>query len=162
MIAGLTPLSYRDVIRWLIVHPDAYLITDIKDNNRIGLAYLADEIFKSGDPGLFNRIIPEIFNPQNLQYSNKLGFEKSFFSLYGNPEPVEKIVELINTHHKAGYIHSVALPLETFNEETGLIKFMEKKEIRFFVHTINDENIKNKILKYEHAGIYTDLLHPTR
>ncbi|MES0491797.1 MAG: glycerophosphodiester phosphodiesterase family protein [Leptospirales bacterium] len=157
MVEKLTPLSFHDIIHWLIFHPDAYIITDIKSSNREGLNYLAKEINRLNQTKLFQRIIPEVFTPEDFDFIKELGFQKYIFSLYNNPNTVE---ELILQIEQTRDIYGVAMPLELYENEPELIQMLQNRNIPYFVHTINEVEVRQNILKYRYGGIYTDILFP--
>lgn len=74
--------SWADVIDWMKHHPDAQIITDVKDDN---IGVLRD-ISDSAGP-LRARIIPQFYQPSEFEPISKLDFHAPIFTLYRNKDP---------------------------------------------------------------------------
>jgi len=147
MINGWTQLSLVDLIEWLRVKKDVFIVTDAKDDN-IRLLKLIKE--KYGD--VQNQIIPQIYYMKEYSIVSTLGYENIILTLYRSHYTDRKIVDF----SKENQLFAITMPKEKAGED--LAKTLNQIGIHVYTHTVNNEN---EVEKYEESGVYgfyTDVL----
>ncbi len=142
--------------RWLAHHPEAYLVTDVKGDNLRALALLQQRIGQAE-----RRVIPQVYQPENLSPVVNMGFEQVIWTLYrydGDRQAVLAQVRRWLGEHLPARL-AVTMPRHrargTLPRELGLLG------IPTYVHTINDVE-EMRIFRQQHGvtEIYTDELAP--
>lgn len=143
---------------------DLYIIIDTKEDeygNKTALNIIEKivEITKEYDEKLLDRFIVQIYNSENYkEIMNIYNFKNKLVTVYKmNPLNVYYITYycLINN------IDTIVIPLwyiddGIINEKD--IRFIKSKNIKIFVHTVNDRDIYNNLLDMGIDGVYTDSL----
>lgn len=134
---------------WLDEHQDAYIITDIKENNVQALKKIANNM-KNG----LSNIIPQMYNPNNYVSIREAGFKNVIFTLYVTTLPVEKIINFIENNA----LIAVTVP----PSKPGflqLINHFKDTSLFLYVHTYNSIPELMKYLNMGVSGVYTDFLY---
>ncbi|MDP2692643.1 MAG: sulfatase-like hydrolase/transferase [bacterium] len=140
------------LIEWLNINKNVKIITDVKDFklNLEALAIIKDKFSEYKD-----RIIPQIYFPQNFEQVKKMGYENIIWTLYafqGSDSDVLGWVE------KMDGLAAVAMPEEIV--ERGLANTLKNKGVPVYVHTINEkEDYEYLIENLGVTEIYTDYLY---
>lgn len=143
-----TLISMETLIDWVIKNR-VFLITDGKEAN---LRLLADMMQYSDSVKKY--VIPQTYNFKEIYQVKKMGFEKVIFTNYVKNYPLW----MLNTIWKSGLVWGITIPISTKNLLT--YKLLLNKNIRLFMHTINDQKIANKLFEDGVDGFYTDTLSP--
>jgi len=147
MINGWTQLSLFDLIEWLRVKKDVFIVTDAKDDN-IRLLKLIKE--KYGD--VQHQIIPQIYYMEEYSTVSELGYENIILTLYRTNYTDRKIVNFSMENH----LFAITMPKEKAGED--LVKTLNQIGVCVYIHTVNNEI---EVEKYEKSGVYgfyTDIL----
>ncbi len=70
-------LTLKTLVEWMKNNPSATIITDVKEDNVKALSILMQKI-----PDAQNRIIPQIYFPENFEKVKSMGFKKIIWTLY--------------------------------------------------------------------------------
>lgn len=145
-------MDLKDLNKFLQEHPDAYFITDIKDDSMEILAEIVETI---KDKSILNRIIPQIYSLSEYDAVTTIyEFPSIYLTLYNSPDSNEEILEFI----KKNKIGALICGIDIFEKRKELIPKVHKEGIPFYVHTINSIE-ELKIYKEQSVdGIYTDTL----
>ncbi len=142
------PCNLQRLNQWLIDHPEALIVTDIKQNNINGLKFIKQWISDAEA-----RIIPQIYQPEEYSAIKKMGYWSIIWSLYkyhGSNESVVRASQKMDLF---------AITMPEFRAKQGLAHALSDPYVPTYVHTIND---KSTALYYQkHHGIssvYTDFL----
>lgn len=141
------------LVSWLENNPSAFIITDVKEDNILALEIIADNY-----PGIINRVIPQVYDPNNYFTVKKIGYEQVIWTLYRYPHQNDfgKILDWVE-----GFSGPFAVTMPQELAKTKLPQELKKKGIPTYVHTVN--NIKDiEMFKNEFGitEIYTDFLFP--
>ena len=148
MISGLTPLSLDELVKWLEVHADAYVITDIKRENIRALRRIKERY-----PQIMERIVPQIYHFQEYQPVTTLGFRRIILTLYRmKPEPSDVL-----RFAKANSLFAVCM-WEDLALRSQLSLNLHTLGIPVYAHTVNSPERHRALLKRGVRGIYTDYL----
>jgi len=142
MVGGLTQMSFDDVAQWLRNHKDAYLVTDVKNDNILTLDKIKEEY-----PDLQSRIIPQIYFFKEYSSVVDLGYNKVIFTLYDanyHPALVAGFIDIKN-------IFALAMPTSQIALNKDLISKAKDLDIPIFTHTIDS---KKELVELENLGIY--------
>jgi phosphoglycerol transferase len=136
---------------WMRENPGATLVTDIKDRNVEALSLML-HIF----PDAISRVIPQVYDPNNLEAIKKLGFENIIWTLYrfrkGNDEVLDWMQE---------FSDNIAVTMPRARAESDLPIQLRARSIPTYVHTINSVEEEAKYInEFEVTELYTDFLQP--
>lgn len=136
---------------WMRNNPAAHIVTDIKEKNIEAL-----KIVLQAFPNAKARVIPQVYDPINLETIKELGFEKIIWTLYkfrGSNDEVLSWVENFNT--------PIAVTMPKSRAESTLPKELEERRIPTYVHTINTTQEEEKYInRFGVTELYTDFLQP--
>ncbi|MBU2884305.1 hypothetical protein KO507_00850 [Gilvimarinus agarilyticus] len=150
--ANVTACTLKSLADWMVDYPDAVIITDVKKDNINSL-----KIIKTYLPNSNDRVIPQIYQPENFFKVRLLGFENIIWTLYkfeGDVEDVYRWVEI--------FFGNYAVTMgRGMNFTPSLARNLAKKDIPTYVHTINSNSAMNRYKKFHgFSEIYTDYLAP--
>ena len=120
-----------DVAAWFAAHPDAVLVTDLKDGNR--RLPLVAEAFGTA------RVIPQIYDPSEYAAVRAMGFDRIIFTAYRMPSDDWR-----------GAVNALDLWAVTIPKERA--ELAEGLRHPVFLHTVNEP--------MPGFGLYTDCLIP--
>jgi len=147
-IAGkLTTLSLDTCLEWLKNHPDAYLVTDFKQENFAGLK----KISAYGND-LMKRVVPQVYSFSEFPSVRGLGFPHVILTLYRknySPRAVHKF---------AKQFHPFAITMPLNRADELFLKDLAADGIPSYAHTINDLSLARELTRKGLSGVYTDSL----
>lgn len=155
---AFTPMTFKDLCRLMLKHPDAYLVTDTKgvkaeqaEASFFALCRDAREV----DVRLLDRIVPQIYNMGMLAPVLKHHpFKSIVFTLYQNFEPENRIIAF----SRANGIRIVTMP--RWKASARFIAKLKAAGISTYVHTINDASEVSRLRGLGASGFYTDSISP--
>lgn len=147
MAGGLTQMDLERLVEWLTAHPDAIVITDVKDENAAVLMRLAEK-----SAPLLPRIVPQIFHFEEYDPIKAIGFPKLILSLYAMDATDDEVVEFVKTHP----VHAVTMPAERAKD--GVLA--KRLGVPVYAHTVNEKAELDALLAAGVDGVYTDKLSP--
>lgn len=146
-----TPLSFENILDLMDKYPDVIIITDTKDD--FGKSF--DEIMKqaeSRDPLLFERIVPQVYNEENIAFlAERSKFEKIIYTLYKTEASDQAVYKSAQQNKN---IKIVTMNEDRFSEK--LTQDLHTLGVEVFVHTLNAGEKITKYLSAGADGIYTD------
>nr|WP_263324162.1 phosphatidylinositol-specific phospholipase C/glycerophosphodiester phosphodiesterase family protein [Neobacillus sp. Marseille-Q6967] len=151
--------TWEKLLKVMKKYPDIYLITDTKHNDeesvRKTFSYLVKATKKS-DPKLLERIIPQFYNKEMLSYIRSYyDFKNVIYTLYQlTNENLPTPEELAEWCYQNKVTAVTAFPFRLTEEMRSAL---QAKNIKMYVHTINDQ-IEAANYKEKGIGIYTDYL----
>lgn len=149
-ILGLEFMDLDMLARWLASHDDAYIITDIKQDNIEILGHIRENY-----PEASKRIIPQIYSPDEYEPVRELGYENIILTLYRMETVGDDVFEFCSENPLFG------LTMAKSRAETGLLEKYSELGIPVYVHTINDYNEYIKLRDSGAYGVYTDFFEPS-
>jgi glycerophosphoryl diester phosphodiesterase len=145
--------TLKSLAVWMLEHPYAVIITDIKEKNIDGLRRIAKAL-----PNSKERVIPQIYQPENFSIVKSLGFKSVIWTLYRYKGSTEEVLQ-----HCKEFYGSFAITMPIRRAKTELPKKLKERNIPTYVHTINSEEEAMKyIVEYKISEVYTDFLHATQ
>ena len=148
-ILGLEFMDLNKLAQWLAKHDDAYIITDIKENNVEILGYIRENY-----PEASERIIPQIYYPEEYEPVRNLGYEHIILTLYRIKTIGDEIFEFCSEQPLFG------LTIAQSRAEPELLEKYSELGIPIYIHTINDYNEYIKLRDKGAYGVYTDYFEP--
>ncbi len=109
-------------------HPDWVLVTDVKARNLEALKRMVELL-----PDAENRVIPQIYQPDEYRAVRELGYQQVIWTLYQYAGDSAAVIA--HTERMA----LVAITLSVQRAQSGLALALAQRGIRTYVHTINDE-----------------------
>ncbi len=153
-------LDISDILRLLERYPDAYIVTDTKDRTpdlvRQQFALVADALASSLLPGVGERIVPQIYNPEMYEVLQALyPFSSYIYTLYGSSVTEAEVIRFVK---KTPKIKAVTMPESRVS--AAFVAKLSKLGVRTYTHTVNDPSEYEKYRKLGIDGVYTDFLKP--
>ena len=100
-------------MHWLSEHPDALLVTDVKEGNLEALRHIS-----ANYPQFLSRIVPQIYQPTEYSVVQDLGFERIIWTLYMYSGGSLAVLDAVQVPLKAG-----AKPVRFFGGRPGASTF---------------------------------------
>ncbi|MCX7553266.1 hypothetical protein OS175_05205 [Marinicella sp. S1101] len=145
---SLKPCNLESLNQWLISHPNAYIVTDIKHNNIQGLKLIKHSIENANQ-----RVIPQIYQPEEYQATKDLGYELLIWTLYQFPKENKAVIDA----YRQMDLYAITMPQHRAKQ--GLAKMLNEPYIPSYVHTINNlAEAKNYQKEHGLTSVYTDFL----
>ena len=143
--------TLQGLAAWLLLNPKVVVITDLKERNIEAMTVVAKTVLEFP-----NRIIPQVYNPEEFTHARNLGYERIIWTLYRYSGTDKNILEQVQEMSPP---MAVAMPV--FKTETELPAKIRRLGVPVFVHTINDAETYEKLVKEVGVSeIYTDFLRP--
>jgi len=153
-----TPLDHKDIIDLLCKYPDIYIITDTKHSDKIKVYQQFSQIVdaaKKADPSVLDRIIPQIYTKEMLDYVMDVHpFKSVIFTLY----QIQWEAEDIASFCVESGVRYLTISQDMLDEESA--KLFESMRILTAVHTLDDEKEARAFLDQGVDMIYTNFLLP--
>jgi glycerophosphoryl diester phosphodiesterase len=149
MTGGLTQLALADLMAWLERCPDAFLVTDVKEDNLRALLLIAARF-----PTLRGRIVPQIYRFREHRPVRQAGFANVILTLYVKNYSDRAVLAFVRQRA----ILAVTMPVERARGE--LPAKLARLGCFVYAHTVNDEAVAGELAARGVAGVYTDLLAP--
>ena len=143
--------TLASLMQWFSTHPQAILVTDVKARNLEALAVISSKY-----PQFIDRVIPQIYHPDEYSPTRDLGYKRIIWTLYLYPGSASTVLSNAQT------MDLWAITMDTNRAEQGLGLDLNEIAIPSYVHTINDYA---DYLYFKSAGvdeIYTDNLSLSR
>ncbi|WP_413111017.1 glycerophosphodiester phosphodiesterase family protein [Thaumasiovibrio sp. DFM-14] len=146
-----TNCTLKSLSDWLQQHPHIRIVTDIKENNQQALALINQAI-----PDASQRVIPQIYHPEQFEPVKALGFKRIIWTLYRFHGNTRQIRYWLGRFHG-----SIAITMPKHRAQQGLGVTLAQHKITTFVHTVNSPRELDILKsKYQISEIYTDHLVP--
>ena len=145
----LTPMTLDQLVTWLDNNHGVYIVTDIKTNNLRALKLIKDKY-----PKLQNRFIPQIYNFEQYDPVNDMGYDNIIMTTYDSNYNNNQILDFA----KSNKLFAVTMP--TDRARTNLPTLLKNENIFTYTHTINTEESVKDLQKYNVRGFYSDSLMP--
>ncbi len=137
--------------KWMKAHPDAFLVTDVKEDNLDALSLIRKQI-----PSARERVIPQVYRPENYQKIKAMGYQQLIWTLYRYPGSPEKVMKWVKT-----FSGPFVITMPKHRAETNLPIELGKLKVATYVHTVNKPAEADKFFhKYGITEIYTDYMDP--
>jgi len=137
--------------QWMDEHPDAVIVTDIKEQNPEMLKVIAETL-----PNFSSRVIPQIYQPENFARVKALGFSQVIWTLYLYRGSNESVLEWVSRFEEP-----CAVTMPPARAKTDLPQRLSELNVPTYVHTINTEEAATYYLVEQGVTeIYTDVLAP--
>jgi lipoteichoic acid synthase len=144
---NLTPMSFSGLARWLLAHPGARIITDVKDGNLRALKTISEEC-----PDLLERIIPQIYSFEEYDSVWAMGYRNIILTLYVANYPDEPVLAFARRRRLFGVTMWDKRAMGNLPNE------LAKTKTPVFAHTVNSPEMRRKLEANGVSGIYTDFL----
>lgn len=146
-----TPLSADDLAGFMRVHPDLYVVTDVKTDNLCGCRRLAEAF-----PDLCSRLIVQVQLPEEYEELRSLGFPYVMYPVFKTPDEQRGLLQLaaFARHHE---LLAVILPNGYYSPDSKLLLAEKLIGTPFVLHTLNNNWEINYYLNHHLAlAVYTD------
>ena len=152
---GVTPVGLDDLRVFLDEHPDARIVTDVKNDNLRALAHLAEEIEDHA-----GRLIPQVYQPAEFAEAIGLGYRDIIWTLYRYPgnRDAERVAGHVRDFRALDEdaLYAVAMPELLVRE--GTAERLREIGVPVYAHTINSCEAYGELRNLGASSIYTDAL----
>jgi glycerophosphoryl diester phosphodiesterase len=148
-LANLTVLDLDRLKTWMDGHPDAYIITDVKEDNLTTLQEAREVLGEAAD-----RLIPQVYSPEEYTALTQDGWERVIFTVYRTTLSLEEIEEAALTLRP----WALTMPVEILDAE--MLTRLNEAGICVYTHTVNDLSTFEQWQAVGLHGIYTDYFQP--
>lgn len=145
-----TALTLDMLAAWMVSRSDAYVVTDIKENNVEVLRLIAKE-----HPEIVPRIIPQIYQYDEYVHVLSLGYSNMILTLYRLPSYNEKADGAYNAAFAKRH-ELLAVTADFTLAKPEFVKEFNARGVPLYVHTVNDETEQNSYISMGVTGVYTD------
>lgn len=154
-----TTMDYEDVIDFLAVNKDAYLVTDTKafedtpEDIQMQIKVLHDTAFRK-DPDIMLRILVQIYNQDMLKIVRDVYPFDIIYTLYESRDTEAEVIRFVRNQQ----IKVVTMAPGRLNQ--AYLDAINRTGAKVYLHTIND---MEEIKRYKDMGIwgfYTDFVMP--
>jgi glycerophosphoryl diester phosphodiesterase len=146
---GLVQLSLEAVLKWADTKEDAFIVTDVKDDNIKALRKMSHDFkfFK-------HHIIPQVYSYQEYNEIAALGYRNIILTLY--KMKIDPAEVLMFSKNKSPF----AITMHWKVAQSGIASSLHENNVKVYAHTINDINLFASLRKLGVYGIYTDNISP--
>ena len=145
-----TSMTLDSLAEWMKEHDDAYIITDIKEDNLNVLRRIARK-----HPEIIGNIIPQIYQYDEYVPVRALGYSNIILTLYRLPTYFDKANAEYNSTFAANH-GLLAVTADATLANSNFVNSFVSKGIPLYVHTVNDEAAQQKFFSMGVTGVYTD------
>lgn len=149
MIGGHTQLDLPRLREWLSMHPDAFIVTDIRGRNLLGLQHI-----KAALGAQQAQVIPQMYHPDRYADIRALGYEQIIFTLYATKLTTDMLLD---------FARSTPLYAVTVNparaDADRIIAELAAAGVSVYVHTFNEVDDLARFRSQDVHGLYTDFLY---
>lgn len=149
-ILGLKLMDLDILEEWLLEHEDAYIVTDVKNDNLKMLG-----IIKKQYSRISSQIIPQIYSFEEYDSVKDLGYKNIILTKYKIKATDDEVIDFCQNHSLFGITM-----YEDIVNAAVLNKYSELG-IPIYVHTINNYNEYVKLRDNGAYGVYTDYFQPS-
>ncbi len=149
--SDLTKCTLASLMLWFDEHPDAILITDVKEQNLEALEHISTRY-----PQSLSRIIPQIYQPDEYGKVRAFGFERLIWTLYLYPGGTQSVLDSL------GDMTLWAITLNSDRAQEDLPRRLDELGIPTYAHTINQYADLLYLRTLGVDEIYTDTLTVSR
>jgi glycerophosphoryl diester phosphodiesterase len=146
----VTPCTIETLAAWMKKNPSAIIITDVKDDGYMeALKTISMKL-----PNFADRVIPQVFFPEDYAKAKQLGYKQVIWTLYRYNGTNEDVLKWVDT-----FLGPFAITMPKERALAGLSAQLAQKGIPSYVYTINDwKEAFDLMRRYKVTNIYTDLL----
>jgi len=146
-----TNCTLKGLAKWMRKNPNAYIVTDVKDNNLQALKRIHKKL-----PNADERVIPQVYDPMNFEEVSDMGFHQVIWTLYRYSGSAYDVIQWVDQWQTA---LAVTMPKDW--AESPLPGALFARGIPTYAHTINKaEEMDRLINEFGISEIYTDFLVP--
>lgn len=146
-VHGFSQMDMESLVNFLRDKKDAYIVTDIKDENIKTLQMIAETA-----PEIMDRMIPQIYDFSEYAEVKKIGYKNIILTLYKMNKKPEEVIEFIKTHP----LYAVTISKSIVDSKIGAA--LKTQNIKIFTHTVNTMEEVKKLRKSGITGFYSDVL----
>ncbi|EHL15415.1 hypothetical protein HMPREF9629_01910 [Peptoanaerobacter stomatis] len=152
MINSLKQMSIDDTLEWLKNNTDAYIVTDVKEDNMENGNIKALTEFANSSKEIQSRFIPQIYDTVQYQKIKDLGYKNIIYTLYRTEQSPYGVLEFA----KCNDLFAVTMD-NLYRVYTTLPELLTNNGIRVYIHTENDKTKAKAYINGQKAyGIYSD------
>jgi len=149
--SGLTQLSLEGVLTWAKCKGDAFIITDVKDENLKALRKISRDF-----EGVEKIIIPQVYSYGEYDEVKRLGYPDIILTLYRMKINFNDVIEF--SRQKSPF--AVTMPWQV--AQAGLSYYLDQNNTIVYAHTVNEMKLYDSLRKIGVYGVYTDSMVPSK
>lgn len=146
MINNWQQLDINRLEEWLKSHPDAFVVTDVKNKNLELLEYIS-----KNHKDIQGQIIPQIYHMEEYVKVEYMGYKNIIYTLYLSKNTDEEIIDFVKRNKL------FAVTMSIYKAQTELLKKLDATDTFIYVHTINSPVTQRDLKEKGVDGFYTDI-----
>lgn len=151
-------LNWSEIIDLMAEYPDVYLVTDTKSQAKRSVMLAFSQLVSCAEqthPEVLERIIPQIYNEDMLSWISRFySFKSVIFTLYATEWSPQSVLDFC----KNSGVRFITMPVKSVSED--IIRLWDTMDIQVAVHTVNNEQQIDELLRMGVDMIYTDFVVP--
>jgi len=147
-----SPLTAAEVLEVMVLWEDMVLVTDFKDDFALSAALLGSA---AEERGLTDRIVVQIYHPQQYHVAQAAGFQRIAYTLYALNWEEKTDTAAHISFAKENRLEWIAFDASLLSVPT-FVENVKKTGIPLYVHTVNDGETAELCRSLGIDGIYTD------
>jgi glycerophosphoryl diester phosphodiesterase len=147
-----TVMEINELLEFMILHDDMYLVTDTKDDQIYTLNQIKNSKVATKNPNVMDRIIPQIYYQHELKEVLKIyAFPEIIYTLYRTSDTEDQVISFVKNNSEVSAI--TMRWNEHYNDD--FFEKLKSEGVGVYVHTVYD---KNKIIEFVNkgVGVYVD------
>ena len=154
MIYKMKQMSIDETLDFLRTHKDAYIVTDVKQDNMKDANKVFLASFNEDGQDVKDRIIPQIYNTDEYKVVKDFGYKNIIYTLYRTEQSIYNVLEFA----KLNDLYAITMDNYT-RINTKLPKILMENGIRVYTHTENNKSrAKSFFINGKAYGIYSDII----
>ncbi|MBN3039144.1 MAG: amidohydrolase [Candidatus Omnitrophica bacterium] len=149
MQGGLTQLSLEELTGWMVDHRDVYIVTDAKSENIRALGLIRKKY-----PQLLSNFIAQIYFFEEYPLAKGMGYEHIILTLYRSLYSDRDVLSFARKKD----LLAVAMPV--YRALNDLPLKLRRIGVPSYVHTVNEDFLRQELRRRGVYGVYTDFLKP--
>lgn len=155
-----TTMSMEDLVDWLEINPDIYIVLDVKVDNdddkiRRVLQYLVDACGR--DPERIGQFVIQLYYDEMYEVAKEVyDFPNILYATYKTQSDDPKYWQEIASFCKKRKIKAVTLPMDRMEPE--VVKILKENDLIVYTYTVNTAEDMQAMLEAGADGICSDVL----
>ena len=161
MYTDRTPLTWEDILQYLSMDEDLYIVTDTKDYTDEAIEKLFNKMItiarEEKKESVLNRVVVQVYS--QAMYRKVMSiypFPSVIYTLYQSPDSNEEVLEFIDHSN----VRMITLPKNTMRDDDAFFQELLNRGCYIYVHTLNDIPMAAEYYDRGVTGIYTDIIRP--
>lgn len=151
-LEGTQSMTLDDLAGVMREHPEMMIVPDVKDveRNEEAMALMMERLPEAGE-----RVVPQIFQPEEFLSVNQMGFKHIIWTLYNFTGTDEDVLSAL------GGMDLAAVTMPIARAEAGMAHRVREMGLPTLAHTVNDPKLLRRLQQeWGVCEVYSDFVAP--